>query len=194
MREARALSSRLFRRTFKNSPMKRPQTPPLHISVGNWTRRCARFPSGSNDCSVSWIPFNTPRRSSIRMIPRSSGASPPLPSSRKNASRLRQFSVSTGRASTLSYYRGAFPQYARISGTETPIYVGEASPAVPNARTAFEQSDKLFGRLTDHRKNIAKAVTTLNVDDFDCRMLRGAKRMESAAEEFLIRLFRAYLE
>jgi hypothetical protein len=87
------------------------------------------------------------------------------------------------------YYRGAFPQYARISGTETPIYVGEASPAVPNARTAFEQSDKLFGRLTDHRKNIAKAVTTLNIDDFDCRMLVVQSTWESAAEEFLIRLF-----
>ena len=87
------------------------------------------------------------------------------------------------------YYKGAFPAYQPISGTETPIYVGQASPALSNARTPSEQGAKLCGRLTDHRKNIGKAATTLNLDDFEFRSLVVQSGWETAAEDYLIHLF-----
>lgn len=69
------------------------------------------------------------------------------------------------------YYKGSFAAYKTISGTETPIYVGQASPALSNARSPSEQGAKLCGRLTDHRKNIGKASSTLNLADFEFRSL-----------------------
>jgi hypothetical protein len=56
------------------------------------------------------------------------------------------------------YYAGAFPTYSAISKREHPIYVGKADPADPASKTAFEQGDKLSGRLNEHRKNIVKAA------------------------------------
>lgn len=88
------------------------------------------------------------------------------------------------------YYRGAFPAYQAISGTETPIYVGQAAPAISNARTPMEQGAKLCGRLSDHRKNIGKADTTLNLADFEFRSLVVQSGWETAAEDYLIHLFR----
>lgn len=88
------------------------------------------------------------------------------------------------------YYKGPFPPYAPISGNETPIYVGQASPQTPNARTPIEQGAKLSGRLNEHRRNIEKATSTLSVDDFECRMLVVQSGWETAAEDYLIRLFR----
>ena len=35
----------------------------------------------------------------------------------------------------------------------------------------MDQGDRLSRRLSDHRKNIGKATTTLRLDDFDCRTL-----------------------
>jgi hypothetical protein len=87
------------------------------------------------------------------------------------------------------YYRGPFTSYAQISGAETPIYVGQASPAVPNARTAMEQSDRLARRLDEHRRNIAKATSTLALSDFECRALVVQSGWETAAEDYLIELF-----
>ena len=88
------------------------------------------------------------------------------------------------------YYNGSFPAYAPISGTETPIYVGQASPALDNARTPLEQGTKLFGRLSEHGKNIAKATTTLDLADFECRWLVVQSGGQTAAEDYLIHLFR----
>ncbi len=88
------------------------------------------------------------------------------------------------------YYRGNFNLYASLSGTETPIYVGQASPAVANARTPVEQGDRLARRLEEHRRNIAKATSTLAIDDFECRMLVVQSGWETAAEDYLIELFR----
>lgn len=87
------------------------------------------------------------------------------------------------------YYRGAFPEYAPISGTETPIYVGTASPAVSNARTPFEQGDRLSDRISYHAKNIAKATSTLGLDDFEFRSLVVQSGWEKQAEAYLIHLF-----
>ena len=88
------------------------------------------------------------------------------------------------------YYNGPFSGYQTISGSETPIYVGKASPSLPNARTPLEQGSKLCGRLSDHRKNISKANSTLDIADFEFRSLVVQSGWEAAAEDYLIHLFR----
>ena len=88
------------------------------------------------------------------------------------------------------YYNGAFSAYQAISGTETPIYVGQAAPSLSNARTPTDQGAKLSGRLSDHRKNIGKAATTLDLADFEFRSLVVQSGWETAAEDYLIHLFR----
>lgn len=88
------------------------------------------------------------------------------------------------------YYRGQFPFYAPISGSETPIYVGQAAPTVNNARNPYEQGARLCSRLSDHRKNIGKATTTLDLNDFEFRSLVVQSGWETAAEDYLIHLFR----
>ncbi len=88
------------------------------------------------------------------------------------------------------YYVGAFPLYAPLSGSETPVYVGKAGPATQGARTAREQGERLAARLNDHRKNIVKAGSTLGLDDFDARFLVVQSGWETAAEDYLIHLFR----
>ncbi len=88
------------------------------------------------------------------------------------------------------YYKGNFAAYGPISGTETPIYVGQAAPALSNARTPAEQGDKLSKRLNEHRKNIAKAATTIDLADFEFRSLVVQSGWETAAEDYLIHLFR----
>lgn len=88
------------------------------------------------------------------------------------------------------YYKGDFSAYEPISRTETPIYVGQASPSLSNARTPSEQGAKLCGRLNDHRKNIGKATSTLKVEDFEFRSLVVQSGWETAAEDYLIHLFR----
>jgi hypothetical protein len=89
------------------------------------------------------------------------------------------------------YYNGGFAHYAPISSSETPIYVGQAAPAVNNARTPMEQGDRLCRRLDEHRKNIEKASSTLDVGDFEFRSLVVQSGWETAAEDYLIHLFRA---
>jgi hypothetical protein len=86
------------------------------------------------------------------------------------------------------YYKGKFPAYKAVSGTETPLYVGQAAPA-SNARTPMEQGDKLSSRLSEHRKNIERANASLNIDDFECRTLVVQSGWETAAEDYLIHLF-----
>jgi hypothetical protein len=88
------------------------------------------------------------------------------------------------------YYKGKFPAYKAISRKEHPIYVGKADPADPASKTAMEQGDKLSGRLNEHRKNIAKATTTLRLDDFEYRALVVQTGWQSAAENYLIDLFK----
>lgn len=88
------------------------------------------------------------------------------------------------------YYRGAYPLYRPLSGTETPIYVGQAAPGEQGAHTARDQGPRLAARLNEHRKNISKATTTLDVSDFDARFLVVQSGWETAAEDYLIHLFR----
>jgi hypothetical protein len=88
------------------------------------------------------------------------------------------------------YYKGSFPSYQPIAGSETPIYVGTTTPAIPNARTPFEQGPKLSGRLGRHAKNIGKATSTLDLQDFEFRSLVVQSGWEKQAEGYLIHLFR----
>jgi hypothetical protein len=88
------------------------------------------------------------------------------------------------------YYTGDFPVYSAISKREHPIYVGKADPADPASKTAFEQGEKLSGRLNEHRKNIVKATSTLRIDDFEYRALVVQTGWQSAAESYLIDLFK----
>jgi hypothetical protein len=88
------------------------------------------------------------------------------------------------------YYNGNFPVYAGITKREHPIYVGKADPADPAAKTAMEQGDRLANRLNDHRKNIAKAETTLRLEDFDYRAIVVQTGWQTAAEDYLIHLFK----
>lgn len=88
------------------------------------------------------------------------------------------------------YYTGGFPLYGPISGTDTPIYVGQAAPAINNARTPQEQGDRLSRRLNDHRRNIGLVTSTLDSDDFEFRSLVVQSGWEMAAEDYLIHLFR----
>jgi Eco29kI restriction endonuclease len=88
------------------------------------------------------------------------------------------------------YYKGKFPAYAAISKREHPIYVGKADPADPSSKTAMEQGDRLSNRLNDHRKNITKASATLHLEDFDYRALVVQTGWQTAAENYLIELFK----
>lgn len=88
------------------------------------------------------------------------------------------------------YYRGDYPLYAPLSGSETPIYVGQAAPGEQGAHSARDQGPRLAARLNEHRKNVAKATTTLNVNDFEARFLVVQSGWETAAEDYLIHLFK----
>lgn len=88
------------------------------------------------------------------------------------------------------YYNGGFKAYQGISKKEHPIYVGKADPADPASKTAVEQGDRLANRLNDHRKNIAKASSTLHVEDFEYRALVVQTGYQTAAEDYLIHLFK----
>lgn len=73
---------------------------------------------------------------------------------------------------------------------EATIYVGKADPADAASKTAMEQGDRLANRLNDHRKNIAKATTTLHLEDFEYRALVVQTGWQTAAEDYLIHLFK----
>jgi hypothetical protein len=88
------------------------------------------------------------------------------------------------------YYKGPFSLYAPISGTETPIYVGKVDPARSHAKNPKEQGERLHTRLKDHRGNIMRASTTLDIGDFEYRSLVVQTGYQSAAENYLIQLFR----
>lgn len=88
------------------------------------------------------------------------------------------------------YYNGDFTAYTGISRKEHPIYVGKADPADAASKTAVEQGDRLCNRLADHRKNIAKATSTLRLEDFEYRALVVQTGWQTSAEDYLIHLFK----
>ena len=87
------------------------------------------------------------------------------------------------------YYAGSeIEPYLPIAGTETPIYVGKAIPDDPSAETAFHQGTAIWKRLKEHRRSIVSGG--LNPADFRCRHVVIQSGMESAVEDFMIRLFK----
>lgn len=104
--------------------------------------------------------------------------------------RLAELAAFYGSGVYALYYRGKFPLYGPLSGSETPIYVGKAGPAMEGARTPQEQGKRLSARLNEHRKNIEKASASLDIADFDARFLVVQSGWEQSAEDYLISLFR----
>ncbi|MDZ4177750.1 MAG: Eco29kI family restriction endonuclease [Coriobacteriia bacterium] len=87
------------------------------------------------------------------------------------------------------YYHGKNEvAYRPLSGSETPIYVGKADPKNPQAETVEEQGQSLYLRLKEHSKSIARA--DLPLTDFHYRAAPIQTGMQSAVEDFMIRLFR----
>lgn len=87
------------------------------------------------------------------------------------------------------YYHGKAEQaYLPISRTETPIYVGKADPADPQAETTEEQGKVLHARIRDHANSLVKV--NLPLKDFFFRASPIQTGMQSAVEDFMIRLFR----
>lgn len=98
------------------------------------------------------------------------------------------------------YYTGDFPAYSPIKGSNTPIYVGKADPAILDARTPIEQGERLFARLNgDHARNIrkaeeygreSKATNFIKLEDFECRHLVVRSAWQRTAEDYLIGRFK----
>lgn len=88
------------------------------------------------------------------------------------------------------YYKGSFSPYAPLADTDHPIYVGKADPDNPAAASAIAQGTKIASRLTDHAKNIRKAESTLDIDDFTCRFLIVQTGFQKSAEDYLIEFFK----
>jgi hypothetical protein len=88
------------------------------------------------------------------------------------------------------YYSGDFPAYAPLAKKEHPIYVGKADPSDPASKTAIQQGEKLSKRLSEHQKNITKATSSLRIEDFEYRALVVQTGWQTAAEDYLIDLFK----
>jgi hypothetical protein len=87
------------------------------------------------------------------------------------------------------YYNGPFPQYGPICATETPLYVGKADPQEGTATTPCQQGTRLHDRLKDHARSIRRA-NNLELEDFTFRYLVVQSGWQTAAESYLIDVFR----
>lgn len=88
------------------------------------------------------------------------------------------------------YYHGDFKPYAPLVRSENPIYVGKYDPVDPSAKTPKDQGERLNGRFKDHARSIRKATTSLDIEDFSFRYLVVQSGWQTAAESYLIHLFR----
>jgi hypothetical protein len=87
------------------------------------------------------------------------------------------------------YYKGDFPPYKGLSAVDHPLYVGKANPAADQARDPVSQGQTLFKRLGEHARSIKK-TKNLKIEAFECRFLIVSSGWQTAAEDYLIRLFR----
>jgi|GEM_PF-238392 len=88
------------------------------------------------------------------------------------------------------YYNGNYDAYRPIRRKDTAIYVGNADPPTPNAKTVEEQGAKLARRLNEHAKSVRAASSTLNLEDFECRYLVVQSGWQKSAEDYLINSFK----
>lgn len=113
---------------------------------------------------------------------------------------LKSIEPSYGSGVYAIYYQGDHPLYQRITGTETPIYVGKADPMSGDASTAREQGPRLTGRLLEHagtietaaafgRDVLTKGCYPIRLEDFTCRRLVCATNAQLVAEKHLIGMF-----
>ncbi|MFC4125197.1 Eco29kI family restriction endonuclease [Nocardia rhizosphaerae] len=85
------------------------------------------------------------------------------------------------------YYDGDHSLYQAISGTETPIYVGQARPKGTRKGNVDPLDDgcPLWDRLAEHRQSIEQAVD-LEVKDFTVRYLVAIEVFVALAEGVMI--------
>jgi hypothetical protein len=94
----------------------------------------------------------------------------------------------------LIYYTGDFELYRPISGSDTPIYVGQAIPrGSRRGRSALKQLERpddpvLYNRLREHAQSIDYA-TNLDLVEFKCRYLVVTPIWIAVAESLLIEKF-----
>ena len=87
------------------------------------------------------------------------------------------------------YYKGNYSLYNKISNTETPIYIGKSSPLSISLNSNDKKNFYLMKRLEEHKKNISKAESTLNINDFYCRWILVKSGWESILESYMINFF-----
>jgi hypothetical protein len=90
------------------------------------------------------------------------------------------------------YYKGDFPEYAPISGLETPIYIGSAEPLAKDDKYALSakgQGLALWRRLGEHARNVNSA-SNLSRDDFEFRCLVVKSGLQKTAEDCLINFYK----
>jgi hypothetical protein len=88
------------------------------------------------------------------------------------------------------YYTGKFAPYEQLSSADHPIYIGKADPDEHSAKNALGQGTKLSVRLAEHAKSIRKAVSTIDLNDFECRFLIVQSGFQKSAESYLIEFFK----
>lgn len=77
---------------------------------------------------------------------------------------------------------------SRFQSHKTPIYVGKAVPSDREAEFTEQQGPALWNRLREHLKSIQKGG--LEPSEFEVRYATVQSGMESAVEDFMIRLFK----
>jgi hypothetical protein len=87
------------------------------------------------------------------------------------------------------YYKGRHPDYRAISGTETPIYVGQTVHNPSKGVVDGTPGTKLCARLSEHAKSVARAGN-LSLTDFEYRALVVSLGWETAAENHLLGIFK----
>ena len=85
------------------------------------------------------------------------------------------------------YYTGGYAEYATVTNTESPLYVGKAQPKA-GAVLSVEQGTAVTSRLIEHKRSITNAQN-LDINDFECRYLVIAAGWETPAELELMRYF-----
>jgi hypothetical protein len=67
------------------------------------------------------------------------------------------------------YYRGPFPLYAPVSGTDAPVYAGKASERSTRIGAVGAEGRKLWNRINKHSQSI-RQTENLRLED-SCRYL-----------------------
>ena len=164
--------------------------PPSSHQRRQLTGRFELFLGVLKNCFATWTRSSSPRQSSIRAIQRSLDASPHWPLWHRRGIFPGRSLHSTARVSMPSTTR-AHSRPMRRSPALRPRSTWGRQARRPRTRGTLQNRPLgLACRLSKHRRNIERAISTLRIDDFECRMLVVQSGWETAAEDYLIRLFR----